>query len=847
MPLFTSDQLVALLADAYYDAAKRNANMRAAAEALESLRATLSTEENVVKLSVFMNDQVGRAEPDQLQPALIQVREQFECAALAQEIERLADIFERDREEGWREWLRTYILALDDTGLWLTFCAGLANAALPFSVQMEPSIEQIRYYTKCMLHERWVEAYDWFLFLSRQDIQTEQRANMLAIAGEIQLYYFFKDDKAKELIEQAERLAPDSLGVLIGWAKYWLEKPGGLERAKEYAQRIIEAKPSSGDGFLSLGDYYLRAGELISAETQYQQAIRNAPSNNSGYSKLMRLYGSREWFKTRRDRLAGLIRQVIAVDPLSAYGTYLLEAELYEQNDLIEEAHHSNEKAISLDGSRLGAYPSDGYTYLVESRSAPQHEEYLTKARARFEKAIEVAPEAIDGYWGMSRLYEEQGELSEALEWCTRSLEKRPQWETFIRTRMGDLKRKLKQYEAAEQEFSRVLAVDPSHQQALDGLTDLSYDYYKYGNDGDAALRLLDTVRRLGGESFEANYQNLVGNLHYYFSRYEAAAEAYRRAIAADPTSPLYHSSLALALDQMKAAGNRVAELQEAVVALRRAVDLAADKNEHANRLVGLERDLRFVRRYGESALNLTPIPKPIRAFLQDDWLPVILAEGKSELSEETIKKIDEMRQRIQERYGIRVPGVNFTTIKEAGAPPCNYYFRLMESNVTVDGGRVPLDKKFAHTTREELAALRIEGEAPLAQHTSSHGFWIAKADWAKAAKHDLELWGAADYLLRYLEAVLEQNLGEFMDHQMTTSLLRESAKAEGADIAKSPQKLTALTVALRHLLRERLPIVPFDDICHRFLELDQRGANVHMIIDDLKSLQAGREPARIW
>lgn len=696
MPLFTSDQLVALLADAYYDAAKRDANMRAAVEVLESARAALFKEESVVKLWALINDQVGRAEPEHLQPALIRVREQFERAALAQQIERLADIFERDQQEGWREWLHTYLLAFDNTGWWLTFCAGLANAPLPFPAKMEPSIEQIRYYTRCMLDERWAETYDWFMFLARQDIQQTQQANMLVAAGEIQLYHFLKHDKAKEFFERAEQLAPDNMRVLSGWAEYWSGQADGLENAKKYAQALVEATPNYGDGFNYLGDCYLKADELISAETQYQQAIRSAPSNNNGYSKLMRLYGRREWFGTRRDRLAGLIKQVIAVDPLSAYSTYLLEAELYQQNDLIEEAHHSKEKAISLDGGRLGAYLSDGYTYLNESRSSAQRNECLIKARARFEKAVEVAPEALDGYWGMSWLCEEQDELSESLEWCTRSLEKRPQWETIIRARMGDLKRQLKLYEAAEQEFRRVLAVEPSHQQALSGLTNLSYDY----------------------------------------------------------------SNLALALEQLKKSGNRVAELQEAVVALRRAVELATDKSMYVTWLDRLERDLLFVLRYGESALNLTPIPKPIQAFLQDDWLPFILVEGKSELSEETIKKIDELRQRIHERYGIRVPGVKFTTIKEAGAPPGNYYFRLMERNVTVDGGRVPLDKKFAHTTREQLAALRIEGESPLAQHISSYGFWIAEADWAKAAKHDLELWGTNRVFVEALGGCPRTKLG---------------------------------------------------------------------------------------
>jgi flagellar biosynthesis component FlhA len=222
--------------------------------------------------------------------------------------------------------------------------------------------------------------------------------------------------------------------------------------------------------------------------------------------------------------------------------------------------------------------------------------------------------------------------------------------------------------------------------------------------------------------------------------------------------------------------------------------------------------------------------------------LPFILIEGTRELTNEIRNKCNDMRQRIKDVYGFTVPGVNFTTIEEILVPSGTYYFRLFE-RINTPRGRVPLDKMFVNITPEQFAALGIEGEAPPEQDPP--GFWIAEADWTLITKHDLKLWDATDYLLRRLEAVLEQHLGEFMNHEVATSLLKALGSAEGADIAESPEKLTALTVALRHLLHERLPIVRFADILHRFVRLNQADTSLDMIIDNLKSLLVKQEPAR--
>ncbi|GEM_PF-2017747 len=804
MPLFTSDQVVAILADVYYDAAKRKANMRAAAEVLESLRATLSNEENVIKLWAVINDHVGRAEPDRLQSALIQMREQFERVAIAKEIERLADIFERDREEGWHEWLRTYVAAFDDAGWWLTFCVGLASAPLPFPAQMEPSIEQMRYYTKCLLEERWAEAYDWVLFLSRQEIQSEQRANMLVIAGEIELYHFLKHDKAKELFELAQQLAPDNLRVLTGWAEFWLEQPDGLERAKEDSQRMIEAKPSFGDGFVLLGDCYLKAGDLIGAETQYQQAIRNAPSNSGVYLRAIRLYSRRELFKTKRERLAGLIKLRIAVDPLSAYSTYLQEAETYQQNDLIEDAHRSTENAISLDGSQLGAYLSDGYIYLDESRSSAQHDECLTKARARFEKAVEVAPQALDGYWGMSWLCEEQGELAEALEWCTRSLGKRPQWETIIRARMGDLRRQLKQYEAAEQEFNLVLAIDPLHQQALKGLADLSRE----------RMLLL----------------NAEGNNYYTQGEYRKAIERYNKAIEFDPSDGVLYSNLAGAWEQLKEPGGRVSALNEAIETFKRAQSVSVAEKHEAS-IERLKQKKEFALLYGELYIDWLHVVTPIAVEVAKNLIPFTEGRSGSSLSDELLKNITDMRLRIQNDFGVQIPGVRFRG-NDTDLPSGAYIIMINEIPLVM--GTIEVDQRFFPGSAEALAAIGVEGKATTSPF---EGLWISDADWKKVESAGLELWGVIEYPIRHLGAVVQRNLTEFLGHQEVAKIIEIELPGTLAELRSSSGKLRALTQVCRGLVVEGVPIKPFGEIYKDFDRLYSGDVNFQDIVESIRSL----------
>ena len=87
----------------------------------------------------------------------------------------------------------------------------------------------------------------------------------------------------------------------------------------------------------------------------------------------------------------------------------------------LEQAQQWYQKAIDLDGSRIGGYLAKGYAYLEE-----ENEKRYDQARIAFQQAIEIAPQAFDGYWGMAWAYEQQEQWQGALHYYEESLPHRP-------------------------------------------------------------------------------------------------------------------------------------------------------------------------------------------------------------------------------------------------------------------------------------------------------------------------------------------------------------------------------------------------------------------------------------
>jgi tetratricopeptide (TPR) repeat protein len=823
--MLTYKQASRMVADAYSAASLAGADMRGATDALEIIRAAVLTGNDPFEAWETLDAQVGLAEANRLQPTLVRLRTRFEQLTVARKVARLDELFRTNPDAGRLAWQRS--LAEGLTAWRMNFCRELCEAPLPFPQDDDLPIEFVRISVRRVLHARWAEAFDLYARLVERDfIPALVRAKLLVNAGEICLYHFFQTARGKVFFDRAAQLAPDECRVHSGLGQYWT-KQGDLEQAKACFQRAISAAPNLACGYTGLGECYEKANDLAAAEAQYQQAIKAAPGIPDGYVSLLKFHGQTPIFAARKNNIPMLVNRISAMNPQDEYDTYLEAGSVFQQNQQPADAHEWYQKAIATDTTRLGAYTLEGYLYLNNDDFGPASEQ--------FRRAIDVAPEAMDGYWGMSWLCDQQEKWQEALNWCEESLKRRPEWEGIIKARTGGIRRRLGQFAQAEDDLRQALLIEPDNQQALNALTDLADDYYMKGHQADAALRTLEEARRLRGESFESGYQNRIGNLKYYYGDYAAAAEAYKKAIAAKPTDPVFHSNLALALERLPATGNRVAELGEAIEALRRALDLAPTNTEYAARRDELERLRRFVARYGESALKLKPMLKPIQILLHSNLWPSILVPGLDVLSEETFRLIDAMRDRIFEQSGLTIPGVLFKPLDDA--EPGSYRFIVMEEPGSWAGGNIALDEWFAPVTAGTLSKLGIKGRRnPYAQN-AMEGCWITANDRAKAQAAGVQAWSAIEYLLRQLEAVLKDYAAHFVDYEMTMNLVKKSKAHARAAIEGAPHKVVALTRVLKGLLSRGISIHPFDIIIDEFIRLHDAASDVPAIIDRLRAM----------
>jgi tetratricopeptide (TPR) repeat protein len=350
-----ADNLPHLLADAYHVAALANVNMRNAAEVLEAIRLVLAEESNYFKAWNKIDDQIAQASESRLQRVLIGLRNRLEKQFISGEIARLSEVFKRDADEGWVEWQKIYVEALS---YWRTnFCLSLCEADLPFPAHVSSFVKNVRRLTKLVQEERWIEGYGLFIHFAGQSfIPQVQQSKLLVTAGEIQQYHFNKLDKAKELFQSAEQLAPDKPIAICAIGKYCLQLNGMEEEAHKRAQRAITVDTLSPEGYLLMGEYHKKLNQLDAAEEWYQKGIRTTPGSSSGYYKLLSLYGVPEFFPTHEARLPSLLETIVAIDSVGVYGAYLEMGVNYQQNEKYQEAQKWFDKAIALDPARLNGY-----------------------------------------------------------------------------------------------------------------------------------------------------------------------------------------------------------------------------------------------------------------------------------------------------------------------------------------------------------------------------------------------------------------------------------------------------------------------------------------------------------
>jgi tetratricopeptide (TPR) repeat protein len=814
-PTLVEDGLLHLVADAYRAAALDGANMRRAAEALEAIRSA-APPDAYFDIWAAIDKQIGLADEAALQRTLNDLRADYAKAAIDHELTNRKRALTKDPDEGWRDWLRAFADALDHWRWQLLFA--LAKAPLPFPSGVSDDVEQIGNWTRLAFHDRWPEANGLLLYFGALDfLPNPLRGSITAYAAQVQLYHLFLPEEALPLLEQAEALAPDAPMVKLGRADYALQR-GDYEQTRERCRQIIDAHPDFVDAHNLIGQAYDRENDLESAEHWFNEAVGRDPGFSTGYVNLLRLYGRPELLDTHESRLPSLVDRAIAVDPDGEYSVYVAMGLVHQQNARYPEAHGWFDRAVALASDRDDAYVQKGYAYFDESRFADSED--------AFRKAVDAAPGAFNGPWGLAGLYEAQERWTEALELLRESLSRRPEWRAAILSRTGAILLSLERYEEAEAELLESLRLDPANDSTASSLESLVTACFERPERTEASFRLLDAVREILGSAYEPTYRNLIGHLHYYFGHHDEAIAAYAQAAELQPDEPIYHSNLALAWGSRRRPGERSEELTHAIASEQRARDLNPEDAEYRDTLGALLAEEAVLRLCGESALALE-WPPPLRVDVSRSLLPAILDAQLVDVSEEVVGLIDDMRAEIKATTGILVPGIRF---RELDSDDGSYVIALGGTSLPTE--TVQLDKLFCRPPLDRLRQLDISAEV---YRQSLSGAWIAEGDRGEVESAGIVLWTPVQYMLGHLDSILRARLEYFVDHRQVSLLLDEAGV--GADVRATPALLTDFVVALRTMVREGVPIVAFGAIATAFSALAGEGLDRLDVVARLRAL----------
>ena len=833
--MLTRNKYTHLLADAYYEAALANTDMRKTTEALEAIRTAINEKLDYFPVWDALDRQIGKAEDKLIQQVLIKLRERFAQHVYETEIARLHKIFRKSPQEGWVKWLCDYSAAFVNSRLLL--CKALTEEDLPFPEQYRSQVASLRQATRYAQQSLFVEAYETYVYLAEQTILPDaERISNLVDAAKIQLYFIFNLDKAKELLERAAALSPNHSAVKSAWGLYW-SLQGKYQEAQPLFEEAIKLDPNLIDNYLMMGDYYESQNKFDEAEAWYNKAVEVNYGKSWGYIRLVRLYGHKELFEDHRDQLQVLLERANRVDTEGVYANFLDIGFVYQQNKQNDEANRWYNKAIELDKTWV-----NGYIFVGNAALEKENYEQAEKA---YGDAIAVAPELFEGYWNMARLYEQQERWQDALSWYEQAMPLCKEVAANIRAKMGEMRLKLKQYDEAEKELIETLRQDPGNQAVVNTLESLANEYYEQNKDLSAALRVYDATRGIKeqsrSQSYEVTYHNLVGNAYYYFGNYQTAIDEYARAIELSPADDVLHSNIARAWENLKRPGNRRNELDKAVLELREALKLSRANSDYESRLENLELQHKLVRKLGESALKLTPLEKVLEVGVSPDLLSYIVDDNtaKGKVSAQLQQLVNAMRSRIRQQIGLIMPGINFKDVP--GAEAGMYFLTL--SDVLLDTGRLPQGRRFLPVPAEKLPlSLQTEKVEGINPQTGETGYWVNESDWLTftTANFDgiaeITPWQVMEYPLRHFEALLHAYQLELIDQQQVIWLLDSLKTPVAEQIRKSPEKRISLMHVLKALLEEGVPLTAFDVICNAFIEGKDKGLDLLAIAETVRS-----------
>jgi len=337
-----------------------------------------------------------------------------------------------------------------------------------------------------------------------------------------------------------------------------------FEGALEQYQRLSELEPNDPQHFLRLALIYRRLGQLDKAEENMMRAKENAPGNLEVIYNEALTYRAQGRFDDAirvlsdavaaakgaerastmailYEQLGALFREVenypAAIETFEALRALGPEQEKRARELIIDTYRMDRQlgKALEESAKAIAAYPDDRSFVMTRAVLLAEKGE-PNEGAALMQGLMKDSPKDFELYMTLAQVYERGRKYHEAEE-ASQEAEKlagRKADRVMVWFLRGAIAERQKKYDEAEEQFKRVLAVDPHESSTL--------NYYGYML-ADRGMRLEEAVgliqRALADEPYNGAFLDSLGWAYFKQGKLDAARAALEKAVARtahDPT-----------------------------------------------------------------------------------------------------------------------------------------------------------------------------------------------------------------------------------------------------------------------------------------------------------------------
>ena len=149
-------------------------------------------------------------------------------------------------------------------------------------------------------------------------------------------------------------------------------------------------------------------------------------------------------------------------------------------------------------------------------------------------------------------MFEFQEEFASAARYYEKCIPLAHEITGVVQVRVAQMKYKLGLFKQVKEAIECAVKFDPHSSYVSRAIYKIAEDLYKVNHEKDMASEILKLLL-VGAEPERSGIVwNRVGHIHYWYSEYELAAEAYDNAINADPDTAIYYSNLARSYSELE-------------------------------------------------------------------------------------------------------------------------------------------------------------------------------------------------------------------------------------------------------------------------------------------------------